>query len=144
MYAAYVVLHRVQSGLVICACRGPQRGVTSLRGRDRAVIGMMAELVFSEYQSATAFVVTLSRHEKRTPGVSPTASTIYTASQWHHLDGRPASFPSLAVKPEEILGVRALQLQQSEDCKRTAFLCFSESGAGRGHLSVQIRLAPLG
>lgn len=112
MYATGVVPVRVQSTLVICACRGPQTGVDSLRGRDRAVAGLMAEYVRSEYQSASAFLVTLSRHEKWPPGASPTGSTMtYTANQWHHLDGRPASFPSLAVKPEEILWVCALQHQ---------------------------------
>ena len=136
MYATGIVPLRVQSTLVICACRGPQNGVNSLRGRDGAVAGMMAEYVRSEYQSASAFLVTLSRHEKRTPGGSSTGSTMtYTASQWHHLDGRPASFPSLAVKPEEILGVRTLHHQLSWDCNMIAFLCLSEPGLGRCHWS---------
>ena len=92
------------------ACRGPHAGIDSLGGRDRTVAGLLADHARGGIDTFNVYLVTLTQHERQCPSErSPSLAVSYAASNWQHLDGRPASLPSLAVKPESILGVSPLQ-----------------------------------
>ena len=100
------------------ACRGPHAGIDSLRGRDRAVAGLLADYARMRTTSSNAYLVTLTKHAQQCPSDgSPSLAVSYTASRWHDLDGRPASLPILAVTPDLILGVSPLLHEGQENVR---------------------------